>query len=93
MTGGAGKENLPLLFHLFIPQMPPDTTLTPVSRTIGTDQYCDEMISRYAYGRDAVDAAGVPPTGKRVEIGWWAIVRFRDGKWRTNTSIGIRLPC
>jgi hypothetical protein len=34
----------------FIPSMPPDTTLTPVSRTVGEDQLVDEMIGR-SYAR------------------------------------------
>jgi carboxymethylenebutenolidase len=39
MTGGYGKEALRAFYSRdFIPKMPADTTLTPVSRAIGTDQ-------------------------------------------------------
>ena len=43
MTGGRGKEALRAFYSQdFIPRMPPDTTLTPVSRTVGEDQLVDE---------------------------------------------------
>ena len=36
MTGGHGKEALRAFYSTdFIPKMPPDTALTPVSRTVG----------------------------------------------------------
>ena len=38
MTGGYGKAELAAFYSRdFIPKMPPDTNLTPVSRTIGVD--------------------------------------------------------
>src|SRR5215475_12061618 len=45
MTGGNGRAALLRFYstHL-IPVMPPDTTLTPVSRTVGEDQLVDEII-------------------------------------------------
>ncbi len=45
LTGGVRKEALrEFRSKRFIPQMPPDTEITPISRTIGTDQLVDEMI-------------------------------------------------
>src|SRR6202021_3621451 len=45
LTGGAGKSALRIFYSVdFIPRMPPDTKLTPVSRTVGEDQLVDEMI-------------------------------------------------
>src|SRR5262249_30594958 len=39
LTGGVGKNELREFYSKrFIPQMPPDTEMTPVSRTIGEDQ-------------------------------------------------------
>ncbi|MGH7936612.1 MAG: hypothetical protein ACREF8_06355, partial [Chthoniobacterales bacterium] len=39
MTGGYGKAALRHFYSQdFIPSMPPDTTLTPVSRTVGENQ-------------------------------------------------------
>jgi carboxymethylenebutenolidase len=82
MTGGYGKDQLRAFYsHDFIPRMPPDTTLTPVSRTIGTDQLVDEMIFSFTHSQEMPwMLPGVPPTYKRVEIALVAIVKFRDGK-------------
>ena len=39
MTGGVGKNELNEFYSTrFIPQMPPETEIIPVSRTIGADQ-------------------------------------------------------
>jgi carboxymethylenebutenolidase len=61
--------------------MPPDTKVTPVSRTIGETQIVDEMIFSFTH-TIAMDwmLPGVPPTGKRVEIPLVAIIGFKDGK-------------
>ena len=82
LTGGVGKNELREFYSKrFIPQMPPDTEMTPVSRTIGEDQLVDEMVFKFTH-TIAMDwmLPGVPPTGKRVEVPLVAIVRFRDGK-------------
>ena len=61
LTGGYGKDALRTFYGRdFIPKMPPDTRLTPVSRTVGDNQLVDEMIFSHPYGRDALDAAGSP---------------------------------
>lgn len=82
MTGGQGKEALRAFYSRdFIPCMPPDTTLTPVSRTVGEDQLVDEMIFSFTHTQEMPwMLPGVPPTNRRVEIPLVAIVRFRDGK-------------
>lgn len=82
MTGGVGKEQLRAFYsERFIPQMPPDTEMTPISRTVGTDQLVDEMVFQFTHTiRMDWMLPGVPPTGKRVEVPLVAIVRFRDGK-------------
>jgi len=82
LTGGAGKAQLREFYSKrFIPQMPPDTEMTPVSRTIGTDQLVDEMVFKFTHTiRMDWMLPGLPPTGKRVEVPLIAIVRFRDGK-------------
>jgi carboxymethylenebutenolidase len=82
MTGGVGREELREFYSRhFIPKMPPDTEIVPVSRTIGTDQLVDEMIVRFTHTVE-MDwmLPGLPPTGKRVEVALVAIVQFRDGK-------------
>src|SRR2546426_12710994 len=82
LTGGVGKDELREFYSKrFIPQMPPDTEMTPVSRTIGEDQLVDEMVFKFTHSiRMDWMLPGVAPTGKRVEIPLVAIVRFRDGK-------------
>jgi len=82
MTGGHGKKELAAFYSTdFIPKMPPDTKLTPVSRTVGTDQLVDEMIFSFTHTEEMPwMLPGVAPTNKFVEIPLVVIVRFRDGK-------------
>ena len=82
LTGGVGQEQLREFYSKhFIPQMPPDTEMIPLSRTIGNDQLVDEMIFKFTHMvRMDWMLPGLAPTGKRVEVPLVAIVRFRDGK-------------
>jgi carboxymethylenebutenolidase len=82
LTGGVGLDELREFYSKrFIPQMPPDTEMTPVSRTIGEDQLVDEMVFKFTH-TISMDwmLPGVPPTGKRVEVPLVAIIRFKEGK-------------
>src|SRR5436309_9788749 len=82
LTGGVGRDELREFYSKrFIPQMPPDTEMTPVSRTIGEDQIVDEMVFKFTHTMQ-MDwmLPGIAPTGKRVEVPLVAIVRFREGK-------------
>jgi carboxymethylenebutenolidase len=82
LTGGVGRDELRQFYsQRFIPQMPPDTEMTPVSRTIGEDQLVDEMVFKFTH-TIPMDwmLPGIAPTGKRVEVPLVAIVRFREGK-------------
>jgi carboxymethylenebutenolidase len=82
LTGGVGLDELREFYSKrFIPQMPSDTEMTPVSRTIGEDQIVDEMVFKFTHSipMDWM-LPGIPPTGKRVEVPLVAIVRFKDGK-------------
>ena len=82
LTGGVGREELREFYsRRFIPQMPPDTEMTPISRTIGNDQLVDEMVFKFTHTiRMDWMLPGVAPTGKRVEIPLVVIVRFREDK-------------
>jgi carboxymethylenebutenolidase len=82
LTGGFGKPALRDFYSReFIPAMPPDTTLTPVSRTVGENQLVEEMIFSFTHTQEMPwMLPGVAPTNRRVEIPLVAIVRFRDGK-------------
>jgi carboxymethylenebutenolidase len=82
MTGGVGHEELREFYsQRFIPQMPPDTSMTPVSRTIGLNQVVDEMVFEFTH-TSKMDwmLPGVEPTGKHVRVALVVIVRFREGK-------------
>ncbi len=82
MTGGYGKDALRAFYSRdFIPSMPPDTTLTPISRTVGEDQLVDEMIFSFTHTQEMPwMLPGITPTHRKVEVPLVAIVKFRDGK-------------
>jgi carboxymethylenebutenolidase len=82
LTGGFGKAALRDFYsRQFIPTMPPDTTLIPISRTVGENQLVDEMIFSFTHTLEMLwMLPGVAPTNRRVEVPLVAIVRFRDGK-------------
>jgi carboxymethylenebutenolidase len=82
MTGGNGKAALREFYSRdFIPSMPPDTTLTPISRTVGEEQLVDEMIFSFTHTQEMPwMLPGIAPTHRRVEVALVAIVRFRGGK-------------
>lgn len=82
MTGGVGHDELREFYSKrFIPQMPADTSMTPVSRTIGVDRIVDEMVFEFTH-TSKMDwmLPGVEPTGKHVRVALVVIVHFRDGK-------------
>ncbi len=61
--------------------MPPDTEMTPISRTIGNNQLVDEMVFKFTHTiRMDWMLPGLAPTGRRVEVPLVAVVRFREGK-------------
>jgi carboxymethylenebutenolidase len=82
MTGGRGKEALRAFYSRdFIPRMPPDTSLIPVSRTVGENQLVDEMIFSFTHTEEMPwMLPGVAPTNRPVRIPLVVIVKFRDGK-------------
>jgi carboxymethylenebutenolidase len=82
LTGGRGQDELRHFYAThFIPKMPPDMAMTPVSRTVGADQLVDEMVISFTHTIE-MDwmLPGIPPTGKRVEVALVVIVRFHERK-------------
>jgi carboxymethylenebutenolidase len=82
MTGGVGHDELREFYSKrFIPQMPPDTSMTPVSRTIGVDRVVDEMVFEFTH-TIKMDwmLPRVEPTNKHVKIPLIVVVHFREGK-------------
>ncbi len=82
LTGGVGHKQLREFYsQRFIPQMPPDTKMTPISRTIGADRVVDEMVFEFTH-TIKMDwmLPGLAPTGRHVKVPLVVIVHFRDGK-------------
>jgi carboxymethylenebutenolidase len=82
LTGGVGRKELREFYaEHFIPKMPADTEIIPISRTVGSERVVDEMVICFTHSIE-IDwmLPGVAPTGKRVECATVAIVQFRDGK-------------
>src|SRR6516225_7888675 len=82
LTGGVGRDELREFYSKrFIPQMPPDTVLTPISRTIGPDRLVDEFVFSFTHTvRMDWMLPGIAPTGKRVQVPTVVIVHFKDRK-------------
>ena len=82
MIGGDGKEEVYEFYDkYFLPQIPPDTEVIPVSRTIGQGRLVDEIVVRFTH-TIPMDwmLPGIPPTGKRVEVGLVVVVQFDGDK-------------
>jgi carboxymethylenebutenolidase len=82
MIGGDGKEELHEFYaKYFLPQIPPDTEMVPVSRTIGQGRLVEEMVLRFTH-TIPMDwmLPGIQPTGKRVEIALLVVVQFDGDK-------------
>lgn len=82
LTGGVGPDEVRAFYaESFIPQMPPDFTVTPVSRTIGDERVVDELVISFTHTVPmAWMLPGLAPTGRRVEAAFVVVVTVRDGK-------------
>jgi len=82
MIGARGRDAVREFYaNHFLPQLPSDIEIAPVSRTIGQGQVVDELIIRFTHSiRMDWLLPGVPPTGKRVEVPFVAIIRFDGDK-------------
>jgi carboxymethylenebutenolidase len=82
MTGGTGFNDLRDFYaRHFIPKLPADTKLEPISRTVGENRLVDEFIFCFTHDCE-IDflLPGVAPTGKYVEVPTVAIVTFQNDK-------------
>src|SRR5437870_5009483 len=93
LTGGVGKDALREFYSKrFIPQMPPDTEVTPVSRTIGADQLVDEMISSSTTPCRWIGLFPVfLPPANGWKCHWSPSFVSAATSWPTNIFIGTRL--
>ena len=80
LIGGDGQAELSEFYATyFLPQIPPDMELVPVSRTIGQGRLVEELVARFTHTISmAWMLPGIPPTGKRVEVALVVVVQF-DG--------------
>jgi carboxymethylenebutenolidase len=69
LTGGAGKSALRTFYSRdFIPRMPPDTRLMPISQTVGENQLVDEMIFSFTHTHEMPwMLPGIAPTNRYVD--------------------------
>jgi carboxymethylenebutenolidase len=82
MTGGFGHAALRRFYaEDFISQMPADTTIQLVARTLGEDQLVDEIIFSFTHTEDMPwMLPGIAPTHRHVDIALVVVVGFREGK-------------
>jgi len=82
LTGGLGRRQLQHFYgRYFIPGMPRDAELVPISRTVGQNRIVDEFVFRCTHDV-AMDwlLPGIPPTGRRLELVMVVIVSFEGDK-------------
>ena len=81
MLGGNGKEQVSEFYERFMSQIPKDTEIVPVSRTVGQGRVVEEIIFRFTHDiRMDWMVPGIPPTGKRVEIPLLVVIQFDGDK-------------
>ncbi|KAG6359216.1 hypothetical protein INS49_012737 [Diaporthe citri] len=82
MTGGIGRAKLSHFYqHNFIFNNSADSELELTSRTVGIDRVIDEFIFKFTHDQ-MIDwiLPGVPPTNKRVEVPFTAVVNVRGDR-------------
>jgi carboxymethylenebutenolidase len=82
LTGGAGAVDVRRFYERhFVGKWPADTTVSRISRTVGTDQIVDELILRFTHDAPlAFMLPGIPPTDKAVELAVVVVMKFENGK-------------
>jgi carboxymethylenebutenolidase len=82
MIGGEGRDGVYAFYaQYFLPQIPPDMEVVPVSRTIGRGRLVDELVVRFTHTIPMeFMLPGIPPTGKRVEVALVVVVQFDGDK-------------
>jgi len=81
MIGGRGRDEVRAFYADHFSQIPPDTEMVPVSRTVGQGRVVDEFVLRFTHTiRMNWILPGVPPTGRRVELPVVVVVQFDGDK-------------
>lgn len=82
LTGGVGRRQLEHFYgRYFIPGMPADTELVPISRTVGQNRIVDEFVFCCTHNVQ-MDwlLPGIAATGRRLELVTVVIVTFEGGR-------------
>jgi carboxymethylenebutenolidase len=82
LIGGSGRKQVFEFYEkYFLPQIPADMEMIPVSRTIGQGRVVDEMVARFTH-TIPMDwmLPGIAPTGKPVEIALVVVIQFDGDK-------------
>ncbi len=81
-TGASGRAALRQFYaEVFIPQMPADTELQLLTRSVGQNRVIDEFILHLTHSlRMDWFAPGIEATGRRLAVPHVAIIAFDDGK-------------
>jgi len=82
LTGGVGPKEVRHFYgNYFIPNMPEDVELIPVSRTIGDNSLADEFIFKATHSvRMDWLLPGVEATGRKIELAKVVIIQFEGDK-------------
>lgn len=101
MIGGEGPEEVYEFYaEHFLPQIPPDIKMIPVSRTIGQGRLVDEIIVQFTHTLP-MDwmLPGLAPTGKYVEVALVVVAQFDGDRVAHETlywdqaSVLVQLGC
>ncbi|MGH3938511.1 MAG: hypothetical protein ACRDTG_07715 [Pseudonocardiaceae bacterium] len=99
LVGGHGQESVRRFYiEDFLPALPADIALEPVSRTIGTERIVDELIVTMTHDRQMPwILPGIAASGAWIEVPMIAVVRFTEGKiahehlWWDQASVLIQV--
>ncbi|GAA1403493.1 dienelactone hydrolase family protein [Pseudonocardia kongjuensis] len=82
VMGGVGHDMLLRFYkYHFVDVHPDDTTMIPVSRTVGVNRIVQELVLRFTHDREIPYLLpGIAPTGRPMEVAMVAIVSFRGDR-------------
>ncbi len=82
LEGAEGRKSVRSFYaRRFLPSLPRDTKIVPISRTTDGRRVIDEFILEFTHDREvAFMAPGVAPTGRRVRLPHVAVVGIRHGR-------------
>jgi len=81
-TGGSGRAGVHAFYtDSFLPNVPPDFELLPLSQTLGENRLIEEFVIRFTHSIEmGWMLPDLGPTGRRVEVAFVGIIEFDGGK-------------